>query len=148
MMRHSHVVHQFVRNIPEKLEAGTLYVSMEYGTASHLCCCGCGLEVVTPFTPTDWRMTFDGETISLRPSIGNWSYPCRSHYVIDRGCVIEAGPWTDAQVEAERKRDQAAKKRYFKANIQPDESGISHQIAPEHNKSGILALISRWWKGS
>jgi len=58
-------------------------------------------EVVTPFTPTDWKMTFDGETVSLRPSIGNWNDACRSHYVIERGRVIEALPWADWQVEAE-----------------------------------------------
>jgi hypothetical protein len=69
--------------------------------------------VVTPFTPTDWRMTFDGETISLRPSIGNWNLSCRSHYVIDRGRIVGAGPWSDAQVAAERTRDKAAKARFY-----------------------------------
>jgi hypothetical protein len=53
-------------------------------------------------------MTFDGETISLRPSIGNWTLKCRSHHVIDCGKVIEAGSWSDEQVEAERRRDRAA----------------------------------------
>ncbi|WP_271600606.1 DUF6527 family protein [Bradyrhizobium sp. CCBAU 45384] len=57
-------------------------------------------------------MTFDGEAISLRPSIGNWTLKCRSHYVIDHGKVIEAGPWSDEQVEAERRRDRAAKGRF------------------------------------
>ena len=42
-------------------------------TSAHSCCCGCGEEVVAPLTPTDWKMTFDGETTSLRPSIGNWT---------------------------------------------------------------------------
>ncbi|WP_260101967.1 DUF6527 family protein [Phaeobacter inhibens] len=86
---------------------------MEYGTAAHSCCCGCGEEVVTPFTPTDWKMIFDGETVSLNPSIGNWTLACRSHYVIKRGRVIEAGPWTDEQVAAERLRDQKAKSRHY-----------------------------------
>jgi len=58
-------------------------------------------------------MTFDGETISLWPSIGNWTLKCRSHYVIDRGEVIAAPPWTDEQVEAERHRDRAAKARFY-----------------------------------
>ena len=102
-MRHKRLEHRFVEHIPERLEPGVLYISMEYATSAHSCCCGCGEEVVTPFTPTDWKMTFDGETISLRPSIGNWTLNCRSHYVIDRGKVIEAGPWSDEQVEAERR---------------------------------------------
>ncbi len=92
MIRHKRLEHRFVEHIPERLEAGILYVSMEYATSAHSCCCGCGEEVVAPFTPTDWKMTFDGETVSLRPSIGNWTLKCRSHYVIDRSKVIEAGP--------------------------------------------------------
>jgi hypothetical protein len=113
MMWHSHLEHRFVRYIPEHLAPGVLYVSMEYGTAAHSCCCGCGEEVVTPFTPTDWKMSFDGETISLWPSIGNWNLPCRSHYVIERGLVIEARPWTEEQIASEHRRDQAAKAHYY-----------------------------------
>ena len=33
--------HKFVTAFPEKLEDGTLYVSVEFGTAAHLCFCGC-----------------------------------------------------------------------------------------------------------
>lgn len=85
MMRHELLKHAFVEHIPEKVEPGILYVSMEYGTAAHSCYCGCGEEVVTPFTPTDWKMIFDGETVSLNPSIGNWTLDCRAHYVITAG---------------------------------------------------------------
>lgn len=112
-MRHRHLEHRFVQHIPDSLEPGVLYVSMEYGTAAHSCCCGCGEEVVTPFTPTDWNMTFDGETISLRPSIGNWNFACRSHYLIKHGRVVEAGPWSDEQINAERRQDKVAKARYY-----------------------------------
>jgi hypothetical protein len=112
-MRYKQLEHRFVEHIPERLEAGVLYISMEYATSAHSCCCGCGEEIVTPFTPTDWKMTFDGEAISLRPSIGNWTLKCRSHYVIDRGKVIEAGPWSDEQVEAERRRDRATKASFY-----------------------------------
>ena len=113
MIRHKRLEHRFIEHIPERLEPGILYVSMEYATSAHSCCCGCGEEVVAPFTPTDWKMTFDGESISLRPSIGNWTLKCRSHYVIDRGKVVEAGPWSDEQVEAERRRDRTAKARFY-----------------------------------
>ena len=34
---------------------------------------------------------FDGRTISLNPSIGNWSYPCRSHYWIKGNRVVWDG---------------------------------------------------------
>lgn len=112
-MRHPTLEHRFVRNVPRELDAGVLYISMDYATAVHSCCCGCGDRVVTPFTPTDWRMTFDGESISLYPSVGNWNQKCRSHYVIQQNRVLEAGPWSDAQVEAEHRRDKSAKAAYY-----------------------------------
>ena len=145
MMQHTHLDHRFVRDIPDSLDPGVLYVSMEYGTAAHSCCCGCSEEVFTPFTPTDWRMTFNGEAISLWPSIGNWNLPCRSHYVIVRGWVIEATPWTDQQIQRGRKRDKAAKKRYFTAlehshNCESPSSTSSARSVV----SGVLARISRW----
>lgn len=117
MIQHKRLEHRFVEHIPERLEAGILYVSMEYATSAHSCCCGCGEEVVAPFTPTDWRMTFDGEAISLHPSIGNWTLKCRSHYVIDRGMVIEVGSWSDEQIKAERTRDHTAKARHYGTSL-------------------------------
>jgi hypothetical protein len=135
VIRHKRLEHRFVEHIPERLEAGILYVSMEYATSAHSCCCGCGEEVVAPFTPTDWKMTFDGETISLRPSIGNWTLNCRSHYVIDRGKVVEAGPWSDEQVEAERRRDRTAKARFY---------GESPKAAPPAQPSLPKAASGFW----
>jgi Family of unknown function (DUF6527) len=69
-MRHPRLDHRFVDHVPEVIEPGVLYVSMKYATAAHQCCCGCGSEVITPFTPTDWSLTYDGDAISLNPSIG------------------------------------------------------------------------------
>ncbi|MFI0405527.1 DUF6527 family protein [Actinomadura sp. 3N508] len=76
------LAHQFVDHAPETLKEGILYISIPFTSALHLCCCGCGREVVTPLTPRDWRLIFDGQTVSLEPSIGNWNFPCRSHYWI------------------------------------------------------------------
>ena len=112
-MLFNHLEHRFCTHVPESLEPGVLYVSMEFATAAHSCCCGCGEEVVTPFTPTDWKMAFNGQAISLWPSIGNWALRCRSHYVIKDGRVIESRPWTENEIAAERRRDRAAKARYY-----------------------------------
>ena len=90
MIRYRQLEHRFVDDIPEPFDSGVLYVSIRYATAVHLCCCGCGREVVTPFSPAQWHLTFDGETVSLHPSIGSWNLPCRSHYVIRNGRVIQA----------------------------------------------------------
>src|SRR5688572_24441134 len=108
-MKHSRLTHRFVRSIPRELEPGVLYVSMEYATAIHACCCGCGNQVVTPFTPTDWQMSFDGEGISLTPSIGNWGFPCRSHYFIRKDRVLVAGSRGARQIPAGRNQNHLNK---------------------------------------
>lgn len=112
-MRHHILEHRFVRNAPRELEPGVLYISMEYATAVHSCCCGCRERVVTPFTPTDWRITFDGESVTLNPSVGNWNQDCRSHYVIERNRVIECGRWSEERIDMERRRDKLAKATYY-----------------------------------
>lgn len=99
------LTHQFVDYIPDHLEDGRLYVSMKFATAVHKCVCGCGREVVTPFSPTDWELTFDGRTISLDPSIGNWNYPCQSHYWIKRSRVRWAPKWSRERIAAGRAVD-------------------------------------------
>lgn len=108
------LTHRFVKNIPENLEEGIIYISIEYATAIHKCCCGCGKEVVTPFSPTDWKLLFDGKTISLYPSIGNWSFECQSHYWIDQNKVKWAPKWTKKQIERGRKEEESDKKKYNK----------------------------------
>lgn len=145
MMRHPRLEHRFVQHIPDQVDPGVLYISMEFATAVHRCCCGCGEEVVTPFTPTDWRMTFDGETVSLDPSVGNWSFRCRSHYVVRRGQVIEAGAWSDDQVAAGRRRDKAAKARQF-GTTRPGETQTPAAVPSEFGETsgGMLSKVRRW----
>jgi len=144
-MRHRRLAHRFVEHIPEVLDPGVLYISVQYATAAHSCCCGCGEEVVTPITPTDWNMTFDGETISMWPSVGNWTLACRSHYVIDRGEVLRAEPWTDEEVDAERRRAGAVRARYYSGDRADDApSPNAAQAAPSRTQEG------RWrraWRG-
>ena len=36
------VSHVFVSTIPDELQEGVIYVSIEFATAAHKCCCGCG----------------------------------------------------------------------------------------------------------
>jgi hypothetical protein len=141
MIRHDRMEHRFVRHLPSQLEPGVLYISMEYATAAHSCCCGCGEEVVTPFTPTDWKMTYDGETVSLRPSIGNWSLACRSHYVIERGRVMEALPWTDEQVAAGRRMDRVAKDTHYGAQRSLDV--VAPTVANESAQQVTQSILSR-----
>jgi hypothetical protein len=112
-MRQESFKHQFVEFIPEELQDGTVYVSMRFATVAHLCACGCGTKVVTPLKPTDWKLTFDGKTITLDPSIGNWSFPCRSHYWIRNNRVRWAEDWSQSRIDAKRAHDRWAKETYF-----------------------------------
>lgn len=105
--------HEFVEFMPDEFENNVLYVSMRYRTATHLCCCGCGSKVVTPISPTDWKLIFYGDSVSLDPSIGNWALPCRSHYWIKRNQVKWARSWSDDEVKSEIKRDKKAKNDYY-----------------------------------
>ena len=108
------ITHKFVEFIPEQIEEGVLYISIEYCTAVHKCFCGCGNEVVTPLSPTDWELIFNGKTVSLCPSIGNWNFECKSHYFITRNIIRYARPWNDWKIEEGRKEDAESKEKYFK----------------------------------
>jgi len=105
--------HRYVETIPGTIQDGILYISREYSTAVHNCCCGCGQEVVTPLGPTDWRVNIKDGEVCVYPSIGNWSFTCRSHYWIDRGRVQWAEQWAESQVRSGRMRDQMAKQKHF-----------------------------------
>src|SRR5271169_6674408 len=115
MKQENSLAHEFVEFIPDVLEEGKIYVSIEHSTVIHKCCCGCGQEVVTPLSPTDWKLIFDGKTISLDPSIGNWSFACQSHYWIRKNKIQWAGRWSPEKVDSGRVRDRYAKQQYFDA---------------------------------
>src|SRR5258708_37003807 len=103
---------QFVRAIPDNVEEGILYVSPDYHTAVHKCACGCGRNVITPFGPAQWTLTFDGN-VSLHPSIGNWSFPCRSHYLVHSNAVVWAGAFSDEEIAFVKTHDRDTADRYY-----------------------------------
>jgi hypothetical protein len=81
---------EFVKYVPEVLEPGVLYISTEYETAVHLCCCGwCNIKTVTPFGSwsESWTLTVGDQGVTLSPSIGNFQMPCKSHYFIEANQV-------------------------------------------------------------
>jgi hypothetical protein len=97
-MRVSRLKPLFVEEIPADLTSGVLYVSIGFRTTMHLCCCGCSSIVVLPIRPSAWRVTYDGDSVSMSPSVGNWSFPCRSHYWIRDGDIEWAPEWSDEQI--------------------------------------------------
>jgi hypothetical protein len=97
------------------MEERVLYVSIPFATVMHLCCCGCGNQVVTPLSPADWELSFDGESISLAPAVGNGSFPCQSHYWIRNDRAEWAPKWSPQQIAAGRARDERRTAEYYAA---------------------------------
>ena len=102
---------QIVHRIPENLQPGLLYVCFDCNVVVHLCACGCGEKVILPIDPQFWSVRYDGETVSLAPSIGNYQYPCQSHYWIKENKVILAD--RQAQNIIHTKRKQMKSKSFF-----------------------------------
>ena len=109
--------HKFVKYIPDHLVKGVIYISIEFSTAVHKCCCGCDEEVITPFSPTDWEINYNGKTVSLYPSIGNWSFKCQSHYWIRHSEIIWSRKWSLKEVEKNRRQDMLKKRVYYQNKI-------------------------------
>jgi hypothetical protein len=137
MSRVHRVTHDFVDEIPDALDERKLYVSVRHATVLHLCLCGCGSEVVTPLAPTDWRLAFDGKTVSLHPSVGNWALPCRSHYWVDRNQVRWAGDFSEREVELVRARDDLLKLEYY-------EVSASQTSGEPSVRAARWSRITRW----
>ena len=132
------LTHQFVEFIPEQLADSTLYISMRFSTVSHLCACGCGKKVVTPLKPTDWKLIFDGKTVSLDPSIGNWSFPCRSHYWIRSNTVRWSGDWLQSRIDANRMHNRGEKEKYYGSN--------AATMPSVHPLSEMGSEKTAWWR--
>ena len=89
-------------------------------------------------TPAKYALTYDGESVSLWPSVGNWQKPCKSHYVIRNSRVVWYAEWTDRQIERGRARDQAAVRDYFESrSAEPasQESTSSYETGPDAARS-------------
>jgi Family of unknown function (DUF6527) len=123
-----------VDDMPNEISSGILYVSEEYEIACHRCVCGCDNLVYTPLGPTEWRFYNEGGKASLKPSIGNWALPCRSHYWISAGRVLWASNWSNEQVRSGREAEVRLRDQYYE-----------QKSAPEREQ-GIVVLIKRLWK--
>ena len=140
MRKKNVLTHEFVEFIPDELQEGTLYVSIRFATVVHRCCCGCGTEVVTPLSPTDWKLIFDGKTISLDPSIGNWSLECQSHYWIRRNHVRWARQWSQEEIDAVRANDRLAKDYYY---LETSESEANDSVRDDVHSNVRLTILGR-----
>lgn len=140
---------RFVEEIPDELEPGVFYVSLEHGSMLHLCACGCGHEVALPLTPLDWQFTYNGEAISVSPSVGNWSLPCRSHYIVSRGRVQWADDWSAEQIAAGRRYDQARKEARYDSPLIVAEAPAPAElsVSTSTGSDGLLKRARIWFEG-
>ena len=96
---------ELVHRVPEVPQFGILYACFDCNVVVHLCACGCGEKVVLQIDPNFWKVDYDGESLSLHPSIGNFQYPCKSHYWIRKNKVV----WADTPYPGPDKFNQKAK---------------------------------------
>ena len=153
-MKRARFKQEMVSSIPEVLQGNTLYVTAAVDVAGHLCACGCGREVITPISPTDWSISFDKQGPTLSPSIGNWAFPCRSHYFIWNGEVVWARDMSQGAIDDGRRRDRARKQRYY-ARLQEHPAGPVTTSVPEAGSSStarsnasqpIGGRLAAWWR--
>lgn len=140
--------HEFVDYIPNQLDDSVLYVSVRFGTVVHRCACGCGEEVVTPLGPAEWKLTYDGRAVSLAPSIGNWSFPCRSHYWIEEGNVRWARGFSEAEVVLVRQEAKKRRAGYYqreRAELIGGVSGKDVQRGSARSIWQIIRSLGRAW---
>ncbi|MGO7044054.1 DUF6527 family protein [Rhizobium johnstonii] len=97
---------EFVRRIPKAMNDGILYISEEFGTAAHNCCCGCGVKIVTPLKAGKWQMRNSDGLVTIHPSIGNWSSACQSHYIIAGNQIRWARGFSEAEILFNRAHDK------------------------------------------
>ena len=125
--------HRFVEFIPKELDNNILYISIRCRTAVHNCACGCGIKTVTPLSPTDWKLTFNGKSVSLYPSIGNWNYPCQSHYWISENNIEWSSKWSKERIEKGREESKNLKESYYSGE-------------ELHNSKDNTKPKKPWWK--
>jgi hypothetical protein len=105
---------KYVESIPSELEEGILYISEKYRTTSHLCACGCKEKVALTLKPGGWKLIKGiDDKVSLKPSVGNFSLDCQSHYFITDNEIEWARVWSDEEIEAGWADDEKARNEFY-----------------------------------
>jgi hypothetical protein len=79
------IIPVFVEFVPEVLEEGKVYISEKYNCAIHNCLCGCGGRTVMPLGADEWQLIkHEDGRVSFTPSVGNFQFQCKSHYIITK----------------------------------------------------------------
>lgn len=98
---------EWVEDMPESMDPGILYISVKHQLTEHYCACGCGTEVSLPLGRNEWKLVYDGDSVSIWPSVGNWHLLCESHYLITESKTIWCAQWSEEEILGGRNRDRA-----------------------------------------
>lgn len=131
-MKLHEITPEFVDEIPRELELGKLYVCCRYRAVKHLCACGCGVTINTPLHPTSWTLICNGVSVSLWPSIGNWSEECQSHYWIRDSRIHWAPKWSKRRILKGRIARALDLDRYFRTGASPGTHRPVWEERPKH----------------
>ena len=100
---------------------------------------------VTPLSPADWSLTFNGETISLEPSIGSWSLECKSHYWITNNNVRWSHKYSSAEIEKVREVDLEDKLKYYDSSNSTSHNNSADELEKPHSGQRKFNLLD-WLK--
>ena len=123
-----------VKYLPNDLEPGILYFSKKYGVAGHLCPCGCGSKIITPFGKNEWEININKDKPTLFPSMGNWQLPCRSHYWIINGKIEWSYQWSEEEIIDGRNAEDKRRKLYY------------DKIIHKHQKWSVISNLIKYFK--
>ena len=81
--------------------------------------------------------------ITLAPSVGNWSLPCKSHYLIRQGRVVWARDMTRDEIERGRLRDKRLRDAHFDQVNAQKEAEMERMATAARCSAGWLARLWR-----
>jgi hypothetical protein len=115
MTRISMIRPEFVEFVPKGTRRRRLVRVDPVQHGVHKCACGCGNKVTLPISPAKWRYLWNDERISFWPSVGNHSFPCKSHYWIEQNQIEWTLTMSTGEIEKNRASDRAERRRYLES---------------------------------
>jgi hypothetical protein len=126
--------YELVERIPQQMAEAVVYHTEEFELAGLLCACGCGHRV-TLLVPDSHQVRNEGGYATIRPSIGVFDAPCKSHYFITAGDVIMLPAFSGTHAD-QIMREQVA--RHVARDAKPEPWWY-------RVKSLVSGLFSRLW---
>lgn len=121
---------KFVDTLPQAndIEEERLYISVKYNMTTHRCACGCGTIVPLPISPTDWSLAYDGEHVSLNPSVGNGALSCRSHYYIHDSQIVWLPKMSALPTSNQKLLDESGLENQQQGNRRPENNNLIKKL--------------------